>query len=117
MGKILTVLVAVILLATLSACEKADSLGGAVVVEVAANQVVCTGVTQQRCFEVRLAPDQPWQLLYGTIEGFDYVAGFRYQLKVEPLRRKPDSAQQSPVAWKLIKILDRVPEQRIKKEK
>ena len=52
------------------------------VLEVAPQQVACSGVGKMSCLQVRSAPDQPWTLLYQQIEGFEFKPGVSYRLRV-----------------------------------
>jgi len=43
---------------------------------------LCEGVATQECLLVKESLGDEWELYYGQIEGFDYIAGFTYKLSV-----------------------------------
>jgi hypothetical protein len=99
--------VVVLVAMSLAACDKPVEDHASVTIEVAAQQVACTGITQQRCFKVRFASDQPWKLFYGKIKGFDYQPGFQYQLEVKQQHQKQADPRQSELSWELVQVLKR----------
>lgn len=92
----------------LMGCAEEQSAMAPFDVQVAAQQVECVGITKQRCFEVRFAEDEPWQLLFDYIEGFEFEPGFIYTLRVEQQAEKQDDPNRSQLAWKLVKIINKV---------
>ena len=93
----------------LVACSDNQEDGKTVKVQVAPQQVACTGVTQQRCLEVRFADDAPWQLFYGNIKGFDFQPGYQYVLEVRQQDAKQDDPTRSRLAWELVKEWQKTP--------
>lgn len=73
-------------------------------IEVDAQRVACTGVAPQQCYRVRQAPDAPWTLWYGAIEGFDFEPGTRYRLRVRETRVANPPADASSIRWELIRV-------------
>ncbi len=75
--------------------------------QVAAQRVPCTGVTQQLCLQVRESSNAQWTLLYDAIAGFDYEPGFLYEIRVklETLANAPADA--STLRRTLIAILSK----------
>ena len=90
-------------------CDLADEDNHTVKVQVAAHQVTCTGVTQQRCYQVRFADGAPWQLYYGDFKGFDYQPGFQYWLEVHQQQAVQDNPEHSRLEWELVKEISRTP--------
>ncbi|HEY9646247.1 MAG TPA: META domain-containing protein [Chroococcidiopsis sp.] len=52
------------------------------VIYVAPTTVDCYGTTRQQCLQIRDTPSDRWTVFYGSIEGFNYRAGYTYQLRV-----------------------------------
>ncbi len=92
----------------LAACGGGESARHApIVVEVAPQAVACTGITKQRCLQVRFKESEPWQLLYSDIKGFDYKPGFTYKLKVQQQAADQENPNHSRLAWELVKVVQR----------
>jgi heat shock protein HslJ len=49
---------------------------------VASERVPCTGVAPMQCLQIRSSPDEPWQLYYGEIVGFEFEPGIEYRLRI-----------------------------------
>ncbi len=43
----------------------------------------CVGVAPQTCLLVKETPDADYQYFYSQIDGFDYVPGYEYELRVQ----------------------------------
>ncbi|RMC34356.1 DUF4377 domain-containing protein [Paracoccus alkanivorans] len=73
---------------------------------VAPQKVPCTGVGPILCLQTRETPDQPWQLFYGEIQGFDFRPGTEYRLRVieEPVSNPP--ADSSAIRTTLDQVLE-----------
>src|SRR5688572_5570168 len=74
---------AILLLVVASACS--DLFGPTervVTMDVAPQRVACVGEGPQECLRIRQHPDTGWTLFYGSIEGFQFVAGFEYTIRV-----------------------------------
>ncbi len=54
----------------------------------------CTGLIQMKCLQIKFAPEENWQNLYGEIEGFEYEEGYEYVITVEKtdVQHPPDDA-------------------------
>lgn len=79
---------------------------------VASETKSCTGVAKMDCLQVRESKDQPWQLHYGPIIGFDFVPGIEYRLRIKEDRvseGKVGPADLSRVRW----FLDMIVEQKV----
>lgn len=84
--------------------------GATKLVYVNSQRVPCdAGVMRTTCYQVRDSDNQPWQLWYGDIRGFDFRPGIVYRLRVVEtpvINPPPDMAA---VQW----TLDAVVEQRV----
>jgi len=67
----------------------------------------CVGVGPQRCLLVKEEQYSPWQLFYGRIEGFDYVEGYGYELRVVEEKIDNPPADGSAIRVKLVEIIGR----------
>ena len=67
----------------------------------------CVGVLPQRCLLVKEEQYSPWQLFYGRIEGFDYVEGYGYELRVVEEKIDNPPADGSAIRVKLVEIIGR----------
>lgn len=95
------------LLLALAGCDDVKPDHAAITIQVAPQQEVCTGITQQRCFRVKPAGADAWQLYYGKISGFNYQPGFLYELKVKQKHAKPSDANVSRLEWELVSVLSK----------
>ena len=87
---------AVVLVLPLAGCAKTDQAGTTREIYVAAQRVPCMGVGPMECLQTRESADQPWELFYGDIEGFDFQPGTEYRLRIVEtpvLNPPPDSIQ------------------------
>ena len=75
--------------------------------EVAPLRVPCTGEARTRCLEVRVPPDTAWQILYATIDGFDFEEGFRWRLDVERSRVPNPQADASSLSYRLVRVISK----------
>lgn len=98
-------------LALLSACAGPQGAGPAPAQEASTREETlwvnaqlkpCMGVAPRQCLEVRRSPDGPWELFYAKIEGFDFVPGQRYELRVRVDRLKNVPADASSLRYTLI---------------
>lgn len=72
----------------------------------------CVGVESMQCLQVQRGDQlsaNDWQLFYAPIQGFDYVQGYTYKLKVKetqlPAHQVP--ADKSSIAYELVEVLDK----------
>lgn len=74
---------------------------------VAHYRVDCVGVGPQKCLLIKEEQYSPWELFYGQIEGFDYVEGYGYELRV--LEEKIDNppADSSAIRVNLVEVINR----------
>jgi hypothetical protein len=67
----------------------------------------CVGVGPQKCLLVKEEQYSPWQLFYGQIEGFDYVEGYGYELRVVEEKVDNPPADNSAIRVKLVEVIGR----------
>ncbi len=69
----------------------------------------CTGAGPQKCMMVKENPDGDYQYFYQPIQGFDYEAGYEYEIvvKVEKVENPPADA--SSLKYTLVKIVSKTP--------
>lgn len=77
------------------------------IILVASTQANCTGVAPQKCLQIKEIGQTDWSFLYQAIEGFDYVEGFYYKLKVEVSEVENPEADASSLHYKLIEIIEK----------
>src|SRR5690606_36537706 len=58
--------------------------------------VDCEGEGPMKCMQVRESPTGEWTLFYGSIEGFSYEPGYRYELRVETGSSSTGGAADAP---------------------
>lgn len=73
---------------------------------IASNKVDCTGVAPQKCLQIKEVGETDWTYFHNDIEGFDYVEGFYYRLKVAVMEVDNPLADGSSLKYKLIEILE-----------
>ncbi|MEO9385354.1 META and DUF4377 domain-containing protein [Chromobacterium phragmitis] len=78
---------------------------------IAPERKACTGVAPMQCLQVRADKNQPWQLHYGEIEGFQPEPGVAYRLRIKEVKVDNPPADASSIRW----ILDLVVEQEVVK--
>jgi len=78
-------------------------------IEVAENRVPCMTMFETTCLQVREHANDPWQGFSDTIEGFHYVPGFRYMLRIREREIPNPPADGSSVTWRLLAVLAKSP--------
>lgn len=91
--------------------EEAETTEGGemITVYVGPQLVECVGVAPQQCMQVKLSPEDDYTLFYDQIEGFEYVPGYEYELRVlvEPVENPP--ADGSSRRYSLVEEVSRTP--------
>ena len=85
-----------LLVLALAGCDETDQASTTREIYVAAQRVPCMSVVPMECLQTRESADQPWELFYGDIEGFDFQPGTEYRLRIVEtpvLNPPPDSIQ------------------------
>ena len=76
---------------------------------VGAEQVDCQGLAPQKCYLVKDDPNGEWEYFYDQIGGFQWEAGYNYELRVRitPVENPPADA--SSVTYELIELISQTP--------
>ncbi|WP_176829910.1 DUF4377 domain-containing protein [Tenacibaculum sp. MAR_2009_124] len=85
------------------------------VIWVNSSKVPCTGVAPMHCMQIQtgnVLNQDNWTLFYDSIEGFDYIPGNIYKLKVSVISLDPDlvPADASTKKYKLIEVISKTPD-------
>ncbi|MHC5202410.1 DUF4377 domain-containing protein [Myroides sp. LJL119] len=75
---------------------------------VASELVDCVGVSPMKCMQVRQSLDEPWELMYSSIEGFDYEPGYEYQLEVRSENIANPPADASSIRFILVSEISKI---------
>ena len=79
---------------------------------IAAETVDCVGVMPQKCMQVKEGkalnnPLSEWQYFYDEIDGFDFITGYEYRIKVKAHRLIEVPADASSIRYELIEVLSK----------
>ncbi|MGB0388596.1 MAG: DUF4377 domain-containing protein [Ardenticatenaceae bacterium] len=76
---------------------------------VGPEEVDCQGVAPQKCYLVKDDPNGEWEYFYDQIVGFEWEAGYHYELRVRitPVENPPADA--SSVTYELIELISQTP--------
>jgi heat shock protein HslJ len=69
--------------------------------------VDCEGEGPMKCMLVREDPQQPYELFYSQIEGFEFEEGFEYELLVATEDVENPPAGGSSIKWTLVETVDK----------
>lgn len=83
--------------------------GEIVTLFVGPNQVPCTGVAPQMCLQVKESADADYLLFYSNIEGFEFEAGYEYELLVNKQTVPNPPADASAFRWTLVEVVSKTP--------
>lgn len=78
-------------------------------------KVDCTGVGPMKCFQVqksdKIIPGK-WQIFYGNIEGFQFIGGNLYKIRVseQKIPKMEVPADGSSLKYKLVEVLESLPD-------
>lgn len=90
---------------TVSAAVTASPPGKVLTLWVAAEKRECMAVGPTECMQIRLDPDEDWQLFYGEIVGFDYQPGQVYQVEVSEVMIPDPPADAPDRQWVLRQVI------------
>lgn len=76
---------------------------------VASQRKDCVGEAPMKCLQIRESLNDPWQLYYGDIVGFEHQPGIEYRLRILEDQVTNPPADGSSVVW----YLDLVVEQKV----
>jgi heat shock protein HslJ len=74
---------------------------------VGPEQVDCTGVAPQKCLLVKEEPDADNTFFYNSIVGFNWEAGYEYELRVNVVSIPNPLADASSLRYELVEVIDR----------
>lgn len=83
----------------------ANSQAATIRMTIKEEQADCTGVAPQKCFQVKYKNSKDWEFFYSSIEGFEYMPGYRYVIDVKRTKRKNVPADASAYTYKLKRIV------------
>jgi hypothetical protein len=66
----------------------------------------CEGFHVKLCYLVRSSTDQPWALMYDSIEGFDYQWGHHYQIHIYTQRKADRQPSDSEDSYQLVNVVE-----------
>lgn len=69
----------------------------------------CTGVGPQTCMLVKENPEDEWSYFYDQIEGFEYEAGFTYELLVNQTFVTNPAADAPAIRYELKNVISKIP--------
>ena len=72
-------------------------------------QVACEGVAPQQCLLYKESPADEYTYLYDGIEGFEYEAGFTYELVITEESVDDPPADGSSIKRKLVEVVSKTP--------
>ena len=76
---------------------------------VGPEMVDCEGVAPQKCMQVKENPADEYTLFYDQIEGFEYEAGYEYELLVQQEEVENPPADASSIRWILVSVESKEP--------
>ncbi|MGL5318993.1 MAG: DUF4377 domain-containing protein [Bacteroidales bacterium] len=102
----------------ISCATKSSSSGNTTeLLRINSRQVDCMGVGPMKCLQVKYLDrsgedKENWSNFYSEIEGFDYIPGFTYVLKIEKEMLDPKTvpADASRIRYKLVKVVSKIAE-------
>jgi hypothetical protein len=68
----------------------------------------CVGVGPMECYLVKENPEDEWQYFYDPIEGFEWDAGYTYELRVAVYPVENPPADASSLRYELLEVVDKV---------
>jgi heat shock protein HslJ len=74
---------------------------------VGPEQVDCTGVAPQKCLLVKEEPGAENTFFYNSIVGFNWEAGYEYELRVNVVSIPNPLADASSLRYELVEVIDR----------
>jgi heat shock protein HslJ len=73
---------------------------------VAAAKRDCVGMFPTKCLQIRESKAAPWTLLYWGIEGFEYVPGIEYRLRIKEDQVPRPVPDRASVVWYLDAVIE-----------
>ena len=75
---------------------------------VGAEQVDCTGVGPQKCLLVKESADAEYTFFYDSIDGFEWEAGYEYELIVRVSEVENPPADASSLSYELVELVSKM---------
>ncbi|RMZ60234.1 DUF4377 domain-containing protein [Chryseobacterium nematophagum] len=75
---------------------------------VAPQTAGCVGVVPMQCLQVKETQNANWTNFYSNIQGFNYVPGYEYVLRVKVQHIANPPADGSSIAYTLVKVVSKV---------
>lgn len=76
---------------------------------VAPRKVECVGVAPTMCLQVKYSPDEEYQNFFGGIDGFFFVPGYNYELRVRTYDIPNPPADGSSIGYQLEEVVSKTP--------
>ncbi len=89
--------------------ETSDDNMSELTMYIAPERVACTGVGPMQCLQVKFDAGDSYELFYDGIDGFVYVPGYNYELRVQRLERDNPPADASKYLYSLIEVVSQSP--------
>lgn len=105
MKKIITLLLFCLLFIS---CEYNDLLSSKKTLIIASKKIDCMGFAPQSCFLVKEKDAQNWDYFYDNIAGFNYEAGFEYEVIVSEKEIENPPQDASSIETTLIEIISKI---------
>lgn len=86
-----------------------EIVGEELTLYIAPELVECVGVAPMECMLVKETADGEYELFYDHIEGFTYIPGYNYELRVQSMERIDPPADASTYVYSLIEVVDQSP--------
>lgn len=106
--KILLSILSILLFQT---CQPDSNPNNELIIWVNSAKVECTGVRKMTCMQIQKSEvldfSKDWELFYSQIEGFDYIPGYLYKLKIKTETIENPPADGSSIKYTLIEILEK----------
>jgi hypothetical protein len=67
----------------------------------------CEGESPRKCMQTRSTESEDWTYFYDSIEGFEYEASYRYELKVEVTTEPNPPADGSSLRFRLLEVVSK----------
>ena len=100
---ILTIIAGLLVLAACSPSTKTLYVG--------AEQVDCVGSAPQKCLLIKENPNDDYTYFYSHIEGFEWEAGYEYELRVKVTENDNPPADASSLHYQLVEVVSKTPVQ------
>lgn len=77
------------------------------IILIASSKADCIDVGSQKCLQFKEMNQTDWSYLYNAIEGFEYVEGLYYKIRVNITQVENPPADGSSLDYKLIEIIEK----------